>query len=398
MGERFASRELDQQILGRQQQDQQLQDQQPLGRQERDQQKLRQWFLFSYDARSSRPDKVRWLAAGGSAQTYLQQFGKPTLSSAQKLIWQQTCEFTTKHRHYCLTPDHSSYPAGLNHCTDPAHILYAIGDLTVLESPSVSIVGSRRPTDLGVRAVESLGSQLADLGITITSGLALGIDSVAHRMALRHGAATVAVMPCGADTVYPARHRGLYEQIIERGLVVSEYPPHTKAAKYRFAQRNRLISGISVGTLIVEAAQKSGTLITARWTMEQDRVLMVVPGSVFNAQYQGSHRLIQQGAYLVQSSEDVLELLADPLATHLSQYKQMPASADNCGVPTGLNKGLRLDKRYAPIVEPLQTADMPVDQIIEHSGLTASEVSAMLLLLEVDGIVACTPDGRYYLS
>jgi len=281
--------------------------------------------------------------------------------------------------------DSEDYPALLREISDPPCCLFAQGDLTLLKDPKISVVGSRRPSPSGVKLTETISRDLAKLGVLITSGMALGIDSVAHRAALESGAATLAVMGCGLDIVSPTRHRTLFKQIANKGLLLSEYPIGYPASRYTFPQRNRIVSGLAYGVVIVEAAKKSGTLITARLAMEQNREVFVVPGSPLNPQYTGSHRLIKQGAILTSEANDVLlELdvhLRTALETSIKQAKQINEETSQ----SMLNYSLLRHISYEPT---------RVDEIISNSGLTASEVSSMLLILEIEGLVA-TVDGRY---
>ncbi|MCL4163056.1 UNVERIFIED_CONTAM: hypothetical protein GTU68_005066, partial [Idotea baltica] len=179
----------------------------------------------------------------------------------------------------------------LSQISDPPVCLFASGNLPLLLEPKISIVGSRRPTPAGVNMCQSIAKDLAYLGLIVTSGMALGVDAISHKSALQVNEPTIAVMGCGLDIISPARHRALFNSIVRKGLVLSEYPIAYPASKYTFPKRNRIVSGLSYGVVIIEAADKSGTLITARLAMEQNREVFVVPGSPLNPQYIGSHRL-----------------------------------------------------------------------------------------------------------
>ena len=280
--------------------------------------------------------------------------------------------------HHLIDYHHPDYPEQLKQLSDPPIALFAIGDVSLLSQASVAIVGSRRPTPVGAQCAESLARDLANLGVVINSGMALGVDSLAHRGALQAKGGTVAVLGCGVDCIYPTKHRNLYEQIAEQGCLLSEYPLGSCATRYSFPQRNRIISGLSLGVIIVEAAQKSGTLITARLAMEQDREVMVVPGSALSRQYQGSHRLIQQGAALVVDKTDVLQALQIEL---------------NASLDASLNESSQ--EPTHPLLNHIGSESTSIDQIISSSGLTAAQVSAMLLTLEMQGQIASTQDGGY---
>lgn len=306
------------------------------------------------------------------------------------------CEWLRDPEHHLITLDHLSYPALLKEITDPPIAMFAKGDLSLLEQPSIAIVGSRRPTPIGAQIATKLASELSSIGLVITSGMALGIDGLAHKGALNmladQGAGsvggTIAVLGCGVDCIYPARHRGLYQEISQQGLLLSEYPLGMRATRFSFPQRNRIVSGLSLGVIIVEAAHKSGTLITARLAMEQNREVMVVPGSALSRQYQGSHQLIMQGAALVVQRDDVLHVLQSQLSQLLEQFTNSNGSL----------KQRELDvecEHQHPLLKHISTVSTPIDQIISDSGLTAAQVSAMLLTLEVEGLIAAVDDGGY---
>ncbi|MBX2849204.1 MAG: DNA-processing protein DprA [Acidiferrobacterales bacterium] len=281
------------------------------------------------------------------------------------------------------------YPLNLAQICDPPVCLFVSGKLSLLTEPIVSIVGSRRPTPVGSKVAATIAADLATLGIIVCSGMALGIDAISHTAALNENEPTIAVMGCGLDIISPARHRSLFEKIAEQGLVMSEYPLGYPASKYTFPQRNRIVSGLSYGVVIVEAADKSGTLITARLAMEQNRDVFVVPGSSVNPQYIGSHRLIKQGAILTTDAQDILVELSSKLHRDLNivslEAKKPVASVNNS----------EKQEREFPLLTFIDYHPTSIEQIILGSGLTASEVSSMLLVLEIEGKVAMTPDGSY---
>ncbi|RBP48835.1 DNA-processing protein DprA [Arenicella xantha] len=279
---------------------------------------------------------------------------------------------------------HASFPSALRELPDPPIALFAIGDLTCLNEPKVSIVGSRRPTPVGRRLVASIASDLARLGVVVTSGMALGIDGLAHQAALAENAKSIAILGSGLDRPTPSRHEKLYKQLCETGLVLSEYPIGTHATRYTFPERNRLVSGVSLGVVIVEAAERSGTLITARLAMEQNREVMVLPGSALSAQYAGSHRLIQQGAGLVLDGQDVLNCLALEIQQSVAASSKTEAA---------IVRGLPSD--CVELLHCIDAAGSTVNDIILESGLTPAEVSSMLITLELAGAVAVGVDGGY---
>ena len=287
---------------------------------------------------------------------------------------------------HLITINDERYPSALKEIHDPPIALFAKGDLSCLTEPIIAMVGSRRPSPVGAKLTSELAGGLARLGISIASGMALGVDGMAHQACLDAGTKTIAVMGCGLDIVYPARHRKLFAGVAGNGCVLSEYPLGSAPTKYSFPQRNRIVSGLSLGVIIVEAAERSGTLITARLAAEQNRQVMVVPGSALSAQYLGSNRLLKEGAALVCGIDDVLFELSNALGATFQ---------DSLSVMTVDSELLPSDALLHPILQHLSDQSSSVDQIIKASGLTAAEVSSMLLILEVDGVIAATDDGGY---
>ncbi|WP_428610063.1 DNA-processing protein DprA [Sedimenticola sp.] len=286
-----------------------------------------------------------------------------------------------------LTLQDAAYPALLKEIEDPPPLLFIQGNPTILDAPQIAIVGSRNPTPSGEQTALDFARFLADAGLVITSGLAAGIDGAAHRGALQTLNATLAVTGTGLDRVYPAKHRELAHQIAEQGALISELPPGTPPIPANFPRRNRIISGLCVGTLVVEAAQKSGSLITARLATEQGREVFAIPGSIHNPLARGCHALIRQGAKLVETAEDILEELA-PLLGHLTLAGK--TAEEPVTTPTR-----KWDQEYQQLMAALDYDPTPVDLLIQRSGLTADAVSSMLLLLELEGFVSAAPGGRY---
>ncbi len=292
--------------------------------------------------------------------------------------------------HSLITFHDSNYPKLLKEIYDPPIAVFAKGKLACLEDPKIAMVGSRRPTPVGSKLTETLARGIANLGIVVTSGMALGVDGGAHQAALSVNSPTIAIMGCGLDTIYPARHRGLFEQIATSGCLLSEYPLGTPPVRYNFPQRNRIVSGLSLGVVIIEAAERSGTIITARLAMEQNRQVMVVPGSALSPQYRGSHRLIRQGAAIVTDVDDIIHALAAPLQDVLGKIKGDQNFIND-------NRLGREEKKLVenPLLEHINHESTNVNDIILASGLTAAEVSSMLLMLELEGLIAITDDGGY---
>lgn len=284
--------------------------------------------------------------------------------------------------HHLLTWADSDYPPLLREIPDPPSMLYVVGERALLSGPQLAVVGSRNPTPMGRENAHAFAKSLAAAGLTVTSGLALGIDGAAHRGALEAGGATVAVAGTGLDRVYPARHRELAHEIAKHGALVSEYPLGTPPRPENFPIRNRIISGLSLGTLVVEAALQSGSLITARLATEQGREVFAIPGSIHSPQARGCHALIRQGAKLVETAQDILEELG-PLA-----------SLTRRAAPENADAARPLDPAMNALLEHIGHDPVTVDVLIERSGLTAEAVSSMLLQMELNGLVSGCPGGK----
>jgi len=284
------------------------------------------------------------------------------------------------------------YPPQLALAPDPPLVLFVRGDPGLLALPQLAIVGSRNPSPQGARDAEAFAAHLARAGLAIVSGLALGIDAAAHRGTLAAGGTTIAVCGTGLDRVYPRANHALATEIVARGALVSEFPPGTPALKQNFPQRNRTIAGLSLGTLVVEAAAVSGSLITARCASEAGREVFAIPGSIHNPLAKGCHRLIREGAKLVEKGDDVLEELA-PLLGSLARELAAPSAAPRTTrAPVALEIDDAETKRVLAEVEWAPTA---FDLIVERSRLPTPVVSSILLMLELQGRVAAAAGGRY---
>ena len=291
------------------------------------------------------------------------------------------------------------YPAQLREIPQPPPVLYVRGDPSLLVWPQLAIVGTRNPTPSGERTAYDFAEYLARAGLAICSGLAQGIDTAAHRGALAGNGATIAVMGTGLDRVYPASNRSLAHSIAENGsTLLAELPIGTPALAKHFPRRNRIISGLSLGTLVVEAAPQSGSLITAQFALEQGREVFAIPGSIHNPQARGCHWLIRQGAKLVETATDVLEeigpLLQQPIATSTANHATTIPKQRNTTQPA-VNT-LELDEQYQKLLQQIGMESATVDALVERCGLTADVVSSMLLILELHGHVAAKPGGFYF--
>ncbi len=276
-----------------------------------------------------------------------------------------------------------AYPQRLREISDPPLVIFCKGDIARLQDPQLAIVGSRHCSGLGESTANRFACELSMKGVSITSGLALGIDRSAHQGALQGRGGTLAVMATGPDRIYPSRNAGLAQQIIESGgLLVTEKLPGTTPKPYLFPERNRLISGLSMGTLVVEADLKSGSLITARLAMEQNREVMAVPGALTNPRARGCHRLIKQGAILVEGVDDILLALYSDLVMQLAD----PEIVDNS--TTGrADESDAYPENMSSLLAALETEPLSVDQLILRTGLGISELSIKIAELELDGWV-----------
>lgn len=298
---------------------------------------------------------------------------------------------TLSSNHHIITIADNAYPEPLKTINDPPPILFAKGKLECLKDPQLAIVGSRNPTAGGRENAESFARHLAGNGLTITSGLALGIDGFAHKGALDSLASpTIAVVATGLDTTYPAQNQKLADAILEKdGLIISEYPIGTPVKAPFFPRRNRIISGMSLGTLVVEAAVKSGSLITARNAMEQGREVFAIPGSIHNPLAKGCHRLIREGAKLVETADDILEELAPRLETYL----QPPIEKNDSPCLKECHDDFSSDQRQ--VLNAMGFDPVSIDKMVVQTGLTIEVVSSILLLLELHGHISACGGGQY---
>jgi DNA processing protein len=282
----------------------------------------------------------------------------------------------------------ADYPPLLARLADAPPALYVIGEVSLLSSPQLAMVGSRSPTPAGRATAREFAAWFAREGLTITSGLALGIDAASHEGALAGGGATIAVCATGLDRVYPAAHRALAGRIRARGALVSEFPPGTAPRRGNFPQRNRIIAGLALGTLVVEATRVSGSLITARLAAEAGREVFAIPGSIHSPLSRGCHQLIRQGAKLVEEARDVTTELQISLPKEPLREPLAAAS----GVAAG---GPALDKEYEMLLDALGFEPATIDVLVARTGLPSESIASMLLILELEGRIAALAGGRY---
>jgi len=305
-------------------------------------------------------------------------------------------EWLSQPNHHLLCWDDDAYPALLRRINSPPAALFIDGDPGCLWQPQIAVIGSRNPTAGGLDHAHDFAGTLARQGMTITSGLASGIDSAAHAAALDAGALTIAVNGTGLDKVYPASSRAVAERIRSQGAMISELPLGSPPKRQHFPSRNRIISGLSLGVLVIEAGLNSGTLITARKAAEQGRDVFALPGSLHNPMVKGCHRLIREGARLVETTADIMQELG-PVAAELQiEIRQRLGQPDeNEEKPIAHKQSLLDDPDYNAVWAVLAHDPKPMDVIIEQSGLSAREISSMLLMMELKGMVKKHASGRY---
>ncbi len=301
----------------------------------------------------------------------------------------QTLAWVAQENNYVITLGDEDYPQSLLSIADPPVLLYVKGRPAFLNMPAVAIVGSRNASAQGMLNADRFAQNLSEAGLTVVSGLALGIDTGAHTGAIKsaqqgYAGSSIAVIGTGLDIVYPAANRALAHQIAEVGCIISEYPLGTPAIAHNFPRRNRLISGLSLGVLVVEAAAQSGSLITARSALEQGREVFAIPGSIHSPLAKGCHQLIRQGAKLVESAQDILEELrwqsTDSKNTHSSGVQIATSNLS--------------DPKLQSLLENMGHEALSVDQLIVRTGLPVSSVQAALLNLELQGQIETLPGGQ----
>ena len=302
-------------------------------------------------------------------------------------------QWTQASDQHIVTLADTAYPRALLDIADPPTLIYVRGRLDLLQRSALAIVGSRNPTPQGIKNAENFSAALAQSGLIIVSGLALGIDTAAHLAALSVQGDTIAVIGTGIDRIYPARNLDLARRIVKQGCIISEFPLGTPAVAYNFPRRNRLISGLARGVLVVEAAAESGSLITARLAGEQGKEVFSIPGSIHSPQARGCHKLIKQGAKLVETVQDILE----ELDWHDQPSEKGQASASPPLTPsvtvtaTGQEAQTDADELLALIgFDPCS-----IDELAARSGLSIEILSQRLLQLELDGHLANLPGGRF---
>lgn len=362
--------------------------------------KLEYWLALNNARNLSPLVCIRLLQRYGSPQAILNAkvnelqacSVKPeAIAELQHPDWQEIakqCRWAEQAGHHVLTLADERYPHLLKNIADPPPVLFVNGNPAVLSQPQIALVGSRSPSPGGLRAAKELAGALAQAGLAVTSGLALGVDGASHLGALAAHGVTIAVLGSGLLKIYPERHQPLAAEIAETGAVISEFAPEMAPLAINFPRRNRIISGLSLGVCVIEAALKSGSLITAKLAIEQGREVFAVPGSIYNAKAQGCHILIQEGAKLVGGISDILaEIKLTGAFAIGEQPKPHPLQSCIISLP------LELDSDRRQLLQCVGFEPTVVDQIIYQSGLSAAQVTGLLLDLELKGYIQSAAGG-----
>jgi DNA processing protein len=354
---------------------------------------LRDWLALIHVSGIGPVQQNRLLTRYGSPQSVFElapsdhELSESIRKNLKKPDWEsveRSLQWLNGDHCHLVTQHDKTYPRLLLQLNDAPPLLFVMGNTSLLNSPQIAMVGSRNPTRSGAETAHEFGRFLGSAGLTVTSGLALGIDAQSHIGALDGGGDTIAVLGTGADRIYPASHHQLAHRIVDSGsTILSEFAPGTPPLPGNFPKRNRIISGMSMGTIVVEAALKSGSLITARLAGEQGREVYAIPGSIHNPLARGCHQLIRQGAKLVESGRDILEELAPQLQQRIDETPENEEIKANDS----------MDLEYRELLKNIGDEATSVDQVVEHSGLSADVVSSMLLMLELQGYVTMGPGG-----
>lgn len=309
--------------------------------------------------------------------------GAKVVASLKRFDWKHTVEkelrLSEKNGAKLVTWEDEEYPVNLKQIYDPPPLLYVLGSLIPQDPIAVAVVGSRNPTTYGQLAAERISMGLSRKGVTVVSGLARGVDSCAHQGALAAGGRTIGVLGCGVDIIYPPENRDLFARVAAQGAVISEFPLGTPPDSDHFPIRNRVISGLSLGVAVVEATLRSGSLITARFALDQGRDVYAVPGNVDSARSEGANRLIKEGAKLVTRAEDILE-----------EIHHIPRPAIPATPPQP-----KLSEEESRVYLTLEQGALHIDQIIARTALSSAKISAILLALELAGHVKQFPGMRF---
>ena len=355
----------------------------------------RLWLLRSYVSAAKISELLQHFgspkAVLAASHSQLSEFNLKTdtikkLQTPQQELIERDLAWAQNDKHQIIRPQDEAYPEQLKSIDAAPILLFTIGDTEFLNQPQLAMVGSRTPTAAGKQTAFEFARHLSQSGLTVTSGLARGIDGACHQGAIEGVAGTVAVVANGLHQIYPASHQALAKKISEHGCIISEMPIGTAPHKGLFPRRNRIISGLSIGTLVVEAAKNSGSLITAHHAMEQSREVFAIPGSIHNPLARGCHSLIKQGAKLVETADDILEELL-PLVN-------LSASSHTSGLKSAEPPQTELDSGYQKLLDCMEFDPISIDELVAKCEFNAADIASMILILELQGLVT-SANGRY---
>jgi DNA processing protein len=372
--------------------------------------KLNTWLPFHFARVSAKQLKEIEQLFGSLEQALLrplQEWKNSKILTEKKLAYlfdkenenkiQQAIEWQKQAQQRIICLDDECFPDLLKKISDPPILLYVLGSVALLSDPQIGIVGSRNASRYGVTVAQDFAEHLVNVGLTVTSGLASGIDKAAHEGALKAeqkqkspgGGATIAVVGTGLDRVYPATNKNLAHEIAKNGAIVSEYPLGTKPLARHFPERNRIISGMSTGVLVVEAALKSGSLITARLAMEQGREVFAVPNSINSAQAKGCHQLIRQGAKLVESGTDILEDLNAMLQLSFFNNEKLATEIEKTETET------KITTKTSGLLRWIEYEPISLDELVVLSKMAVSDIQSQLIMLEMEEKIEAMSAGRW---
>jgi len=323
-------------------------------------------------------------------------FSEELITKIKAINWKlidKEIEWSEKNNHYLITLKNNHYPALLKEISSPPVVLFVHGNINLLNQMQIAIVGSRNPTYYGTESAHFFSNQLAQFGFVITSGLAMGIDTASHQGALKKGE-TIAVLGNGLNSIYPKSNQKIAEKIIERGAIVSEFPLFEEPKKENFPRRNRIISGLSLGVFVIEAAQKSGSLITAKYAIEQGREVFALPGSIRSSLSKGCHELIREGAILVDNVNKIIEELMPKIKQFFSENDIQNKKNEGFESKQIIQEGKEiLDDEYQKLLSCVEFEMTNIETLIQRSGFSAEKVSSMLIMLELKNLIQSVPGG-----
>ncbi len=356
-------------------------------------QKLVEWFGSAQAVVFGDRKLIQAAGVKSDSIRLLDEYARSGLNSQLGRIIERDLEWLTHPNNSLLLLEDDDYPSLLKHIDSPPPVLFVRGSCELLSEPQLAIVGSRNPSIDGKDNAYRFAKSLVNVGLAVTSGMALGVDGSAHQGAIDGGGHTIAVVGTGADIIYPARHRSLADKILEKGVIVSELPLGTRPQPSNFPRRNRIISALSMGVLVVEASPRSGSLITAHCALDQGREVYAIPGSIHNPMARGCHQLLKQGAKLVESAEDIFEELSSLLAFHQFVRNEPGNSVPEPQDLFNHEVVQALTEQEQSFLKLIGYDVTSVDAVVERSALSVEEVSFQVMSLELKGFIQSVPGG-----